>query len=233
MQREERESWEHIHFAKYHLQEQGMLLKMCLRMKYVLQDLNQSLKIPHLEIQVNRTMLQKLSTNNVWNKPHHKDLWACKTGHSVLLEFLPSMFWWHLTPNRGVRCCTHVYPSPENWAQCSKEMHSSSRPSFPFPVQNLKAAQHTAPPRLCWEYITSTLSIMGRHNLGLTQLLKFNGQLHIDWAAYLDLQYTIYSYQLPSLETELYIRSCEGRRLRTPGAHPGERGGVMCEHTHS
>lgn len=106
MQGEERESCEHIHFAKYHPQEQIMLFKMCLRMKYVLQDHNQSLNVPHLEIQVNRTMLQKLPTNTVCNKQDHKDLWACKTGHNMFLEFLPSMSWWHLTPNRRVRCCT-------------------------------------------------------------------------------------------------------------------------------
>lgn len=74
MQGEERESCERIHFAKYHPQEQRMLFKICLRMKYVLQDHNQSLKVPHLEIQVNRTVLQKVPTNNVRNKPDHKDL---------------------------------------------------------------------------------------------------------------------------------------------------------------
>lgn len=51
-----------------------MLFKICLRMKYVLQDHNQSLKVPHLEIQVNRTVLQKVPTNDVRNKPDHEDL---------------------------------------------------------------------------------------------------------------------------------------------------------------
>lgn len=43
-------------------------------MKYVFQDHNQSLQVLHLEIQVNRTILQKLPTNNnVCNKPDHED----------------------------------------------------------------------------------------------------------------------------------------------------------------
>lgn len=152
MQGEERESCERIHFAKYHPQEQRMLFKICLRMKYVLQDHNQSLKVPHLEIQVNRTVLQKVPTNNVRNKPDHKDLWGCKTSHNMFLEFLPAIFWWHLTRNR---CCTTSLSLA--WKRSAMQQGNAlhQQAFVPFPVQNLKktansssqhSARNTAPP---------------------------------------------------------------------------------------
>lgn len=120
-----------------------MLFKICLRMKYVLQDHNQSLKVPHLEIQVNRTVLQKVPTNDVRNKPDHKDLWGCKTSHNMFLEFLPAIFWWHLTRNR---CCTTSLSLA--WKRSAMQQGNAlhQQAFVPFPVQNLKKPQQTAPP---------------------------------------------------------------------------------------
>lgn len=123
-----------------------MFFKLCLRMKYVLQDHNQSLKVPHLEIQVSRTMLQKLSTNNVCNKPDHEDLWACKTSDNMFLEFPSSIFWWHLTPNRGIRCCTTSLSLAWKLSSMQQGDALHQQALFPFPVQNLKKNHQTAPP---------------------------------------------------------------------------------------
>lgn len=180
MQGEERESCEHIHFAKYHPQEQIMLFKMCLRMKYVLQDHNQSLNVPHLEIQVNRTMLQKLPTNTVCNKQDHKDLWACKTGHNMFLEFLPSMSWWHLTPNRGVRCCTTSILSLKTMSTMQQGNALHQLAFFPFSCTKPGKNQQTAPPRILLGIHHFHTLLMRLQNLSSTQLLKVNGQVHID-----------------------------------------------------
>lgn len=234
MQGEERESCEHIHFAKYHPQEQRMLFKMYLRMKYVLQDHNQSRKVPHLETQVNRIMLQKLPTNNVCNKPDHKDLWACKTGHNAFLEFLPSLFWWHLTPNRS-----QVLHHMSIFAL--KIEHNEARKCTPpagfffslFLYKTWKKIQQTAPP-------STLLGIHHFHTLQHeTAQLGSNTVAESQWAAscWLSCLFRPAVHNLFLSLTIPWHRTVHGelwsRRLRTPGAHPREQGEGMCEHTPS
>lgn len=135
-----------------------MFFKICLRMKYVLQVHNQSRKVLHLEILLNRTILQNLPTNNnVCHKPDHEDLWGCKASHSMFLEFLPSIFWWHLIPNRGVRSCTT--PLLLAWKLCAVQQGNTlyQEAFSSLPVQNLKEKiKLTSPSTLLGTYCFHT-----------------------------------------------------------------------------
>lgn len=153
-----------------------MFFKICLRMKYVLQDHNQSPQVLHLEILVNRTILQNLPTkNNVCNKPDHEDLWGCKTSHNMFPEFLPSIFWWHLTPNRAVRSCT----TPSTTARNAARKYAAPAGFFPFSSIKSGGRRKKTLSTLLGMYHFRALQYKAVH-LGLDTITKINGQLRIE-----------------------------------------------------